>query len=237
MSMSTVATKSLISFSEFAKIGFHIGVISTACEFPAKAKLRVPAYQVTVDFGNNKQMRSSAQLPSNYPVIGELFQKSVVCVTNMPPRKIAGFSSEILIVGFPDDNGHVHLLNTRGRDVTKGLCLRFNAEAEEQPIVYEDFAKADIRSATIKELTKLSGDDTAYHAILDVGTLGERVTTLVDINEDIAKELAGTQVPVIVNLKKECIHDLDTFALTFMSDKYAIPLGIDKPVVNGVELF
>lgn len=235
MSTVTQMMKPAIAFEEFGKIAFRVGTIIHAEDFP---KARNPSYKVRVDFGD-KIMQSSAQLPFNYPQLDALFQKQVISITNMPSRKIAGFKSEILIVGFPDENGHVHLLNTRGRNVSKGIGLCTDEEGTPKlQIQYETFQKADIRAATVSSLKPLETDPNSYCATLDLGeALGQKTSTIVDIDESIAKELEGSQVAVMINLKRECKHDPDNFVLAFKQDDKRIPFGIDQTVNNGVQLF
>jgi len=247
-------TKSAITIADFEVVGFTLGRITNAEHFPAKAKLRVPAYQVTVNFGSligSKQ--SSAQLPSNYPEVSSLFGRCVVSVVNMPKRKIAGFNSEILIVGFPDDHGHVHLLNTRQVVPTIGSHLTLNQKGIIQPIEYKHFEAIDVRAATItsmercleSELAALKTDSALinastlsdYLATFDLGEIGQRKALISSINQILADELIGTQAPVVVNLQNESAPNFDTHVLAFMHEGMQIPLGVDKPVKNGVALF
>lgn len=235
MAASVLSTvKPSIPFSQFAAVEFCIGKIIGAETF---AQARNPSYKVTVDFGTKGTKRSSAQLPYNYKLEG-LVEKYVVCVTNLAPRRIAGFSSEILIVGFPDDKGHVYLLNTRNRSVQLGLHLSTDDAGVVKPqIVYDTFASADVRCATITGLTVLSTDSSSYRATLDLGELGPRETVITDIDSAIAEEIAGTQVPVLINLKKECRFDPDHHVLAFSHEGKNIPFGVDARVENGVALF
>lgn len=236
MAASVSSTMNLISFAQFSAIEFCIGRISHAEPF---AKARNPSYKVTVDFGKAGTKQSSAQLPFNYK-IEELFNKTVVCVRNLPPRRIAGFSSEILIVGFPDDKGHVFLLNTRNRSVQLGLHLSTDAEGVVKPeIVYDTFAAADVRCATVTGLSALTTITTSYRVILDLGELGTREAIIPDLDSEIAEEIKGTQVPVLINLKRECVTDLeaDCHVLGFSHEGKHIPFGVDSRVQNGVALF
>jgi tRNA-binding protein len=225
-----------IEFFHFAQIGFQIGKITSAAPFP---KARNPSYQVKVQLGEGVTKQSSAQLPPNYPDMQELFNKTVVCVTNMGSRRIAGFASEILIVGFPDDHGHVHLLNTRGRDVMPGVRLSYDREGVvKAEIPYDKFSAADIRCATVKEIKALATDPNSYRVNLNLGDeLGLMQSTICDIDEEIAKELLGSQVPVLINLKPECRYDDETHVLAFTFQEKNIPFGVDKPVKDGVRLF
>lgn len=226
MSIQT-ATKALISYADLGKIGFEIGVITKAEKFP---KARNPSYKVTAKF-NNRELTTSAQLPANYPKLENLFNKIVVAITNLPSRKIAGFNSQFLMVGFPNDDHKVWLLNTRGRQVPAGLRLDISEKAPEK-MVYEDFQKAAIHAGEVKEMTKETDE---YVATVDIGDNQMRKVRLMDIDDKIAAELKGTQMAVVINVESE-IKD-EAIPLTFPYEGKRIPLGIDHPVKNGVELF
>lgn len=97
--------KQQIVYDDFAKIDFRIGRIAEALPFP---RARNPAYKVAVDFGELGTKWSSAQITSYGAE--DLVGKLVVCVVNMPPRNIAGFQSEVLIMGARNAAGDVILL-------------------------------------------------------------------------------------------------------------------------------
>ena len=94
------------TFEDFQKLDLRVGRILEVEEFP---EARVPAWKLTVDFGPGiGTKRSSAQI-THYPreaLLGRL----VVGVVNFPPRRIAGFSSEVLVLGAVDDQKGVVLL-------------------------------------------------------------------------------------------------------------------------------
>lgn len=98
-------TKPQITYDDFTKIEMRVGRIAEVQPFP---RARNSAYKVAVDFGDADPRWSSAQI-TNYPA-GELVGRLVVCATNLPPRNIAGFQSEILIMGAPDAEGRTVLL-------------------------------------------------------------------------------------------------------------------------------
>ncbi|HYP39051.1 MAG TPA: tRNA-binding protein [Chloroflexia bacterium] len=83
----------------FDRIDMRVGRV-VACEpFP---EARKPSYKLTVDFGPLGIKRSSAQLTVHYSpdyLIGRL----VIAVVNFPPRRIAGFQSEVLVLGVPGE--------------------------------------------------------------------------------------------------------------------------------------
>ena len=86
-----------ISWELFDQVEMRVGRIVAAEPFP---QARKPAYKLTVDFGPLGLKRSSAQLTALYTpetLVGRL----VVAVTNFPPRRIAGFASEVLVLGLP----------------------------------------------------------------------------------------------------------------------------------------
>jgi tRNA-binding protein len=96
-----------ISFDEFLKVDVRVGRILQARPFPGARK---PAYQLELDFGPDVgRRRSSAQLTQRYTA-DELVGRQVLAVINFPPRQIATFLSEVLVLGVPDANGDVVLV-------------------------------------------------------------------------------------------------------------------------------
>ena len=71
---------------------------------------RRPAYRLLVDFGAAGTRRSSAQLAGTYPDPAALIGRLVVAVVNLPPRRVAGFSSEVLVLGALAPDGRIPLL-------------------------------------------------------------------------------------------------------------------------------
>jgi tRNA-binding protein len=84
-----------ITFDDYMRIDIRIGTIVGAEEFVGA---RVAAYKLTVDFGEFGTRRSSAQITKYYSA-AELVGRQVACVVNFPPKRIAGFSSEVLVLG------------------------------------------------------------------------------------------------------------------------------------------
>lgn len=84
----------------------RVGRILEVRDFP---RARKPAYQLRIDLGPLGERRSSAQLTQNYAP-EELVGRLVLAVVNFPPRQIANFYSEVLVLGVPDDEGDVVLL-------------------------------------------------------------------------------------------------------------------------------
>lgn len=96
-----------INFDDFMKVEMHVGTIIAAEDFP---KARKPAYQLTIDFGKKIGIkRSSAQITVLYTK-EMLIGTQIIAVTNFPPRQIANFFSEVLVLGSVDTEGVVTLL-------------------------------------------------------------------------------------------------------------------------------
>jgi tRNA-binding protein len=108
-----------ISWNDFEKIDIRVGTITEAKEFP---KARKPAYQLTIDFGAGLGIRrSSAQITRLYAA-ENLAGQQVIAVVNFPPKNIAGFISECLVLGIYDENNDVVLLQPN-QPVSNGLKI------------------------------------------------------------------------------------------------------------------
>jgi len=99
------------TWEEFERIRITVGVVTEVEDFP---EARVPAYKLTIDFGPDiGTKRSSAQL-THYPK-HELLGRQVVCVLGFEPKRIAGFPSEVLVLGaYSAEHGVVLLRPDRG---------------------------------------------------------------------------------------------------------------------------
>lgn len=97
-----------ITYEDFAKVELRSGRIVKVEEFP---RARKSAYKVWVDFGEFGIKQTSAQITHHYKA-EDLIGKLVVGCINLEPKNIAGFTSEFLLVGFPDENGDVCLVTT-----------------------------------------------------------------------------------------------------------------------------
>jgi tRNA-binding protein len=97
-----------LTFDEFLRVDIRVGRIVDVQPFP---KARRPAYQLVLDFGPELgRRRSSAQLTHRYAA-AELLGRPVLAVVNFPPRQIASFFSEVLVLGVPDGEGDVVLVS------------------------------------------------------------------------------------------------------------------------------
>lgn len=95
----------MATWADFQKLDIRVGRVVTAEQFP---EARQPAYKLTIDFGPLGTKRSSAQITDKYDV-DDLVGKLVVAVVNFPPKQIATFMSEVLVLGALDDDGVVLL--------------------------------------------------------------------------------------------------------------------------------
>jgi tRNA-binding protein len=98
---------STITYDDFARVDIRAGTIIEAAPLEGARK---PAYRLLIDFGPEiGQRKCSAQLTVHYQP-GDLVGRQVAAVVNFPPRQIGKFMSEVLTLGFPDENGSVVLI-------------------------------------------------------------------------------------------------------------------------------
>lgn len=96
----------MISWKDFEKIDIRTGTILSVNLFPEAIK---PAYQLIIDFGELGIKKSSAQITAHYNP-EDLIGKQIIAVVNFPPKKIAHFFSECLVLGVYDQQNQVILL-------------------------------------------------------------------------------------------------------------------------------
>ena len=107
-----------ISFDDFLKVDIRSGTVVAAEPFP---EARKPAIKMLVDFGGDIGVKkSSAQITDLYDPEG-LIGRKVMAVVNFPPRQIGPIMSEVLVLGFKDEEGRIVLASPG--DVPNGARL------------------------------------------------------------------------------------------------------------------
>ncbi len=108
----------MISWSDFEKVEMRIGTVIEADDFP---EAKNPSYKLKIDFGKFGVKKSSAQITKLYKK-EDLLGKQVVAVVNFPPKQIANFLSECLVLGFVLENNEVVLLQPE-REIANGYRI------------------------------------------------------------------------------------------------------------------
>ena len=96
----------MISWQDFEKLDIRVGTILEVAVFE---KAKKPSYQLKIDFGSQGIRKSSAQITDLYSS-DDLIGKQVIAVVNFPPKQIANFFSECLVLGVYNKNNEVVLL-------------------------------------------------------------------------------------------------------------------------------
>lgn len=101
------ADQATISFTDFLKVDIRVGTVVRAEPYP---EARVPAAKLWVDFGPEiGTKKTSAQVVGRYE-LDDLPGRQVAAVVNFPPKQIGKFMSEVLVLGFPGEDGEVVLI-------------------------------------------------------------------------------------------------------------------------------
>jgi tRNA-binding protein len=96
----------MLTWEQFEAVDIRVGTIIDAKDFP---KARRSAYQLVIDFGELGIKKSSAQITDHYQ-LKDLIGQQVLAVVNFPPKQIANFISECLVLGIYAEDGKVILI-------------------------------------------------------------------------------------------------------------------------------
>lgn len=96
-----------ITYADFENVDVRVGTIVDAQPFPEAKK---PAFKLFVDFGETLGIKKTSAQVTVYYTPETLIGKQVAAVVNFPPKQIGKYMSEILVLGFPDKDGNVVLV-------------------------------------------------------------------------------------------------------------------------------
>ena len=108
----------MLTWEEFEKVEMRVGTVLEAHDFP---KAKIPAYQLVIDFGELGIKKSSAQITDLYTK-ADLVGRQIIAVVNFPPKQIANFISECLVLGTVGENKVITLLGPE-RKTANGLRI------------------------------------------------------------------------------------------------------------------
>lgn len=108
----------MITFTDFEKVDIRVGTILEAEDFPEAKK---PAYKLKIDFGDLGVKKSSAQITLRYTK-ESLIGKKILAVVNFPPKQIANFLSECLVLGVYKDDAVILLSVDDDAENGKKVC-------------------------------------------------------------------------------------------------------------------
>jgi tRNA-binding protein len=98
----------IISYDDFAKVDVRVGTVLSAAPNPTARK---PAYVLEIDFGAGLGRKTASAQVTELYTPAQLVGRQVAAVVNFPPKQIARMVSEVLVLGFPDAQGRVVLIN------------------------------------------------------------------------------------------------------------------------------
>lgn len=107
MSGKTEPVSDQIDFSDFMKVDIRSGTVVDVQDFP---EARKPALKLWIDFGPEIGVKKTSAQITQLHDRENLMGKRIAAVVNFPPRQVGPFMSEVLTLGFHDENGHVALI-------------------------------------------------------------------------------------------------------------------------------
>ena len=109
----------MITWQDFEKVDMRVGTVVKVEDFP---EARNPSYKLTIDFGPLGIKKSSAQITKLYKK-EDLVNRQIIAVVNFPPKQIANFISEVLVLGVVLDNKKEVVLIKPDNKVKNGLRI------------------------------------------------------------------------------------------------------------------